>query len=133
MVVSDELDRVVKVFVFMASSVIFSVVPISCLRKAFSLVKYGVTVSSGDGREAVNIHRTWVQPSFIEALSSRSLNASHISTGLSILMVSGRSSSQHPRFICASALLAQSCQLTCRRHRATPLPTGRSSTPVTIL
>ena len=75
MVVSYELDKVVKMCVFMASSVIFSVVPISFLRKAISLVKYCVTVSSGDGREAVNFRRTWVRPSFVEALSSRSLSA----------------------------------------------------------
>jgi len=48
MVVSYELDRVVKICVFMASSVIFSLVPINFLRKAISLVKYWVTVSSGD-------------------------------------------------------------------------------------
>jgi len=132
MVVSYELDKVVKMCVFMASSVIFSVVPISFLRKAISLVKYCVTVSSGDGREAVNFRRTWVRPSFVEALSSRSLSASHISTGSSISSMSGRSSSQHPRCISAIALLARSCEISCRGRRATPLPTGRSSTPVTI-
>jgi len=58
MVVSYELDRVVMICVFMASSVIFSVVPINFLRKAISLVKYWVTVSSGNGREAVNIRRS---------------------------------------------------------------------------
>ena len=40
MVVSYGLDRVVKICVFMVSSVIFSVVPISFLRKAMNLVKY---------------------------------------------------------------------------------------------
>ena len=44
MVVSYELDRVVKICVFMASSVIFLVVPINFLWKAISLVKYWVTV-----------------------------------------------------------------------------------------
>jgi len=73
-----------------------------------------------------------VRLSSIEALSSRSLSASHISTGSSMSSMSGRSSSQHPRCICASALLAQSCHLSCRGRRATLLPTGRSSTPVTI-
>ena len=105
---------------------------ISFLRIAITLVKYWVTISSGNGREAVNFRRTWVRPSFIEALSSRSLSASHISTGSSILSITGRSSSQHPRCICASALFTQSCQLSCRGRRATPLTTGRSSTPVTI-
>ena len=60
MVVSYESDKVVKMRVFMTSSVIFWVVPISFLRKAICLVKYCMTVSSGDGREAVNICRTWV-------------------------------------------------------------------------
>jgi len=58
MVVSYELERVVKICVFMASSVIFSVVPINFLRKAISYVKYWVTVSSGDGRAVVNFRRT---------------------------------------------------------------------------
>ena len=80
-VVSYELDRVVKICVFMASSVIFSVVPISILQKPISLVKYWVTISSGNSREAVNFRRSWVRPSFVEALSSQSLSASHISTG----------------------------------------------------
>ena len=132
MVVAYELDRVVRICVFIVSSVIFSVLPISFLRKAISLVKYWVTVSSGDGREPVNFRRTWVWLSFVEALSSRSLSASNISTGSSISSRSGRSLSQQPRCICASALLARSCQLYCRRHRATQLPTGRSSTPVTL-
>jgi hypothetical protein len=44
----------------MASPVIFLVVPINFFWKAISLEKYGVTVSSGDGREAVNICRTRV-------------------------------------------------------------------------
>ena len=133
MVVSYELEGVVKICVFIGLLVIFSVVPISFLHKAISLVKYWVTVLSGNGREAVNFRRTWVQPTFIETLSSWSQSASHISTGLSILSMSGRSSSQHPRCICASALLAWSCQCSCRRRRATPLPTGRSSTPAMIL
>jgi hypothetical protein len=97
------------------------------------LVKYWVTVSSGDGRKAVNFCRTSVRPSFIEAFSSRFLSASHTSRRSSISSMSGRSLSQHPRCICASALLAQSCQLSCRRRRAMPLLTGRSLTPVTIL
>ena len=59
-----------KICVFMASSVIFSVVPISFVRKVINLVQYWVTVSSGDGREAVNFRRTWVRPCFVEALSS---------------------------------------------------------------
>jgi len=133
MVVLYELDRVVKICVVMVLSVIFSVVLISFLRKAISLLKYWVTVSSGDGREVVNFRWTWVQPSFVEALSSRSLSASHISTGSSIGSMSGRSSSHHPRCIYASALLARLCQLPCKGCRATPLPTVRSSTPVTIL
>jgi len=49
MVVSYELHRVVKLCVFMASSVIVLVAPINFLRKAISLPKYWVTVSSGDG------------------------------------------------------------------------------------
>jgi len=126
MVVSYEIDRVVKICVFMASLVIFSVVPISFLWKVISLVKYWVTISSRDGREAVNFPRSWVRPSFVEALSSRALSASHISTGSSISSMSGRSLSQHPRCICASALSARSCQFACRRRRVTPLPTGRS-------
>jgi len=133
MVVSYELDRVVKICVFMPSSEIFSVVPISFLRMAIDLVKYWVTVSSGDGREAVNFRRTWVRPSFVEALSSRSSSASHISMGSSISSMSGRSSLQHPRCICASALLARLCQLSCRGHRATPLPTWRCLTLAMIL
>jgi len=58
MVVSHEFDRVVKIGVFMALSVIFSGVPINFLRKATYLVKYCVTISSGDGREAVDFCRT---------------------------------------------------------------------------
>jgi len=65
MVVSYELDRVVKMCVIMACSVIYSVVPISILRKAINFSKYWVTVSSGDGREVVNFCRTWVRPTFI--------------------------------------------------------------------
>jgi hypothetical protein len=40
MVVSYNLHRVVKICVFMALSVKFSVVPTSFLRKAINLVKY---------------------------------------------------------------------------------------------
>jgi len=40
MVVSYESDRVMKICVIMASWVIFSLVPISFLRKAIDLVKY---------------------------------------------------------------------------------------------
>jgi hypothetical protein len=127
MVIPYEFDRVVKICVVMASWVRFSVVPISYMRKAISLVKYCVTVSSGYGREAVIFHRTWVRPCFLEALSSQSLSASHNTTGSSISSMSGRRSSQHPRCICASTLLARSCQLSCRGCRATQLPTGRSS------
>ena len=58
MVVSYELDRVVKIRVLMVSSVIFSVVLINFLRKAISLGKYRVTISSCDGGEAVNFGRT---------------------------------------------------------------------------
>ena len=133
MVFSYVLDRLVKICLFMASSVILSVVLISFLHKAINLVKYWVTVSSGDGREAVNFRRTWVRLSFVAALSSRSLSASHIPRGSLISSMSGRSWSQHPRCIRASALLARSCQLSFRGCGATPLPTGRSSTPVTIL
>jgi len=50
MVVSYELNRVVKICDFMASSVIFSLVLVNFLRKVISLAKYWVTVSSGDGR-----------------------------------------------------------------------------------
>jgi len=53
MIVSYELNRVVKIYVFMVLLVIFSVVPISFLRKAITMAKYWVTVSFGDGREAV--------------------------------------------------------------------------------
>jgi hypothetical protein len=76
MIISYQLVRVVKICVLLASWVILSVVPISFLRKAIWLVKYCVTVSSGDGQEVVNFRRTWVRPSFVEALSSRSLSAS---------------------------------------------------------
>jgi len=110
----------------------FSVVPISFLWKAISLVKYWVTVSAGDGRGVVNFRRSCVRPSFVEALSSRSLSAYDILPGSSISSVSGWSSCQHLRCICASALLARSCLVSCRGRRATPLPTGRSSTPVTV-
>jgi hypothetical protein len=58
MVVSYELDRVVKIYVFMASSVRVLVVPISFLRKAINLLKYWVTTFSGDGQETVNFRRT---------------------------------------------------------------------------
>jgi uncharacterized membrane protein YqhA len=58
MVISYEKDRIVKICVFMALSVVFSVLPINFLQKAISLAKYWVTVSSGDGREAVNFRRT---------------------------------------------------------------------------
>jgi len=95
MVVSYELDQVVTICVFMASSVIFSVVLISFLLKAIRLLKYSVTVSSGDGGEMVNFHMTWVRPSFVEALSGWSLSASHISTGLLISSQSGWSRLQH--------------------------------------
>jgi hypothetical protein len=81
MVVSYELDRAVKLCVFKASLVMFSVVLINFLRKVFSLIKSWVTVSSGDGQEAVKFRRTWVRASFVEALSSWSLSASYISTG----------------------------------------------------
>jgi hypothetical protein len=91
-VFSYELDRAVKICGFRASSEIFLVVPISFLSKAIPLVKHWVTVSSGNGREAVNFHRTWVRTSFVEALSSWSLSASHISKGSSISLMSGRSS-----------------------------------------
>jgi len=133
MVVSYELDMVVKMCVFMGSLVIFSVVPINLLWKAISLVKYWVTISSGDGREMVNFCRTWVRLSFVAALSSWSMSASHIAMGLSILSMSGRSSSQHPRYINAIALLPRSCQSSSRARRATSLPGGRSSTLVTML
>jgi hypothetical protein len=133
MVVSYELDRIVKICVFMASSVICSVVPISFLWKAIDVVKYWVTISSHDGQEVGIIRKTWVQPSFVEALSSLSLSTSHISAGSWMLLMSGTSSSQHPRCIGASAFLAWSCQLRCRGERVTPLPSGSSSTLVTIL
>jgi len=81
MVDSNEFDNGVKMFVSMASSVILSVVPISFFQKGFGSAKCCVSVSSGDGREAVNIFRILVQPNFVEALSYRSLTASHISTG----------------------------------------------------
>jgi len=132
MVVSYKIDRVMKICVFRESSVIFSVVRISLWWKAIHLVKYWVTVSSGDGQDAVSFRRTWGLLSFVEALSSRSLSASHIPTGSTTSSMSGRSSSQHRRCICASALMARSCQLTCKRRRATPLPTGRNSTLVRI-
>jgi hypothetical protein len=81
----------------------------------------------------VNFRRTWGRSNFVEALPSRSLSASHISTRSSISLVSGRSSLQHPRCICACALLSRSCLLSCRSGSVTPLPTGMSSTPVMIL
>jgi len=133
MVYSYELGRVVRICVFMASWVILSVVPISFLQKAMILLTHCVTVSSGDGPEAVNFRRTWVRPSFDDELSSRSQTASYISMSSSISSMSGRSSSQHLRYICASVLLARACKVSCRGLRATELPTGRSSTPVTIL
>jgi len=111
MIVSYEFDRVVKICDFMASSVIIAVVSISFLRKWINLVKYWVTVASGDGREAVNFRRTWVGPRFVQAVSSRSLSASQISTGSLISAMSGRSSSQHPRCICTTAFLPWPCQL----------------------
>jgi len=133
MVVSYEFDRVVKMCVFIRSSVIFLVVLINFLRKAIGLIKYWVTISSGDGREVVNFCGTLELPSFVAALSSRSLSDSHISTELSISSMSGWRSSQHPRCINAIALLAWSCRSSCRVRRATQLPEGRSSTPVTGL
>jgi hypothetical protein len=93
----------------MASSVIFLVVPIHFLQKAISLVKNWIMVSSGDGRETVNFCTTCVQPRLVEALSSRSLSTSHISTGWSISSMSGRSPSLHPRCVSSIALLARSC------------------------
>jgi hypothetical protein len=48
-VISYVLDGVVKLCIFMASSVIFLVVLINFLQKAISVVKHWVTVSSGDG------------------------------------------------------------------------------------
>lgn len=48
-VVSYKLDRVMKICVFMVLSVIFSVVPITFLRKVISMVKYCETGSSGNG------------------------------------------------------------------------------------
>jgi len=92
-----------------------------------------VTVSSGDGREAVNFGRSCVWPSSINALSSRFLSAFHISTGSSIASVSGWSSSQHLRCNRTATSLARLCEVSCRGRRATSLPTGRSSTPVTAL
>jgi len=44
MVISYELDRLVKICDFTVSLVIFSVVPISFLKKPISLAKYWVTV-----------------------------------------------------------------------------------------
>jgi len=125
MAVSHELDRIVKICVFMTSSGIFAVVPIMFLRKAMSLVKYSVTVSSGDSREAVNFHRTSVRPSFVTTLSSQSLSSTHICTGSSRSSMSGSSTSQHLRCTSAIALFALSCQSSCRERRATPLPGGR--------
>jgi len=91
MVISSELDRDVNICIFMASLVKISVVPIRFLRTVNSMVNYWVTVSSSDGRGAVNFHRTWGWSSFIEALSSRFQSASHISMGLSISSVSTQS------------------------------------------
>ena len=103
MVVSDELHKIVKMSMFIMASAITSVVPISFLQTAISLVKYCMTISSVDSRETVNIHRTWLRTSFVEVLSSRSLSAFHICTGSAISSMSGRSSSQHPRCISAIA------------------------------
>ena len=49
MVVSYDLDRVVKICVFMASTVIVLVTPMNFLRKAIGLVKYWVTILCHDG------------------------------------------------------------------------------------
>jgi hypothetical protein len=91
MVVSYELDMVGTLCVFLASSVLISVVPISFLRDAICLVTYWVTVLSSDGREAVHFRRTWVRPIFVKALSSQPLSVSHMSTGSLISLMSGRS------------------------------------------
>jgi len=106
MVVSYELDRVGRRGAFMASTVGISVVPISFVWKVNNFVKYLVTVSSGDWREAECFHQACVQPSLVKALSCRSLSASHIATGWVISSMSERSVLQHPSSICASAQLA---------------------------
>jgi len=133
MVVLYDLDRVVKICVFMASVVIFLVVPITLLRKAFSFVKFSEISSSGDGHKAVNFDITRVWPSFIEALSRRSLSAFNILIGWSSSSISGRTTSQNQRFICAFALLAWSCQLSFRGRRLTLLPVGKILTLVRML
>jgi len=60
--VSNEFDKVVKISIFMASSMIFWAVLISFLRKASNLVKYWVTFSSGDCQEEMNLRRTSFWP-----------------------------------------------------------------------
>jgi len=64
--VSAELDRVVKIYVFIKSLVILLQVLISFSQKLISLVMDWVTILSGDGREVVNFYRSWVPQSFIE-------------------------------------------------------------------
>jgi hypothetical protein len=81
----------------------------------------------------VNFRRTFVRPNFVELWLSRLLSASHSSTWSSRVTMSGRSSSEHPRCTCASALLAQSFQLSWRGGRAKLMQTGRSLTALTIL
>jgi hypothetical protein len=103
MVVGYELGGGVTRCVFIVSSAIFSVVSISFLQKEINLKQDSVTISSGDGREAVNLRRTWVRLSFVEALSSQSLSSFQLSAGLSISSISGMCLSQHPRCIGASA------------------------------
>ena len=90
MVISYELYSVMKMFVCMASLGIYSVVPINFFQKVITFVRYWMTILSDHGREAVNFRRTYMQPSFVAALWSQSLSASHISTGSSMSSMSGR-------------------------------------------
>jgi hypothetical protein len=133
MAVSWELDKVLKIYVFRASLVIVLVMKIIFLRKAIRLVKYRVIILSGGSQEEVNIDRTWLRPTFVETMSCWSLSAADISTESRISRMNGRNSSQHPRCISAIPLFAWSCQLSCSGDMVMSLPTGRSSTPATIL
>jgi hypothetical protein len=106
MVLQYELDRVVKMSVFMASTVILSKVPINFLPKSMGVVEDWVIILSRNGRSVLNYQRSCVRPIIFEALSSRSLSASRFSRASSISSQSGSSSFQHPRCISAITLLA---------------------------
>jgi len=132
MVVSNSVGMVEKMWVFIVSSEMASGDPISFLRRSISLVKYCVVFSSFDGRKAWNSRTISVPLTWFVVLSTRFWSVCHISTRSSMSSIHGRRSSVQPRWIWAIASLALRCHSFCRVRAADPLPSGRSSSPVTM-